>query len=65
VDLTWAQTSCRTPWGPIRSGWEKKDGTFLLRLSLPEGITAEVVMPDGTKYTAVGEAAFQTDYRNQ
>lgn len=52
--LTHARVSHISPWGEIISAWEIKDDTFTLNAVIPQGTTAEIILPDGTQniYTA-------------
>jgi len=43
--LTWAKTSLRTPHGNVRVAWEIVDGELTVDADLPEGVTAELVLP--------------------
>ncbi len=40
-----ASYTTRTPYGEMSSAWEKKDGLFLLNVSIPVGSTAHVILP--------------------
>jgi alpha-L-rhamnosidase len=50
--LTWAAATHDTPLGRARSAWElRADGEFVLEVTIPEGASAEVLLPrhpDGT-----------------
>lgn len=52
--LTWAKVSHVSPYGKIIVHWEIKDHTFILNATIPEGTTAEILLPDGSRdtYTA-------------
>lgn len=52
--LTWAKVSHVSPYGEIIAHWEIKDHTFILNATIPEGATAEILLPDGSRdtYTA-------------
>ncbi len=45
--------------GRIVSDWHIEDGTFILRVEIPEGVTARIVLPDGS----VTENAESGEYR--
>ena len=49
--LTWAKVSHDSPYGEIIAHWEIKDHTFALNATIPEGTTAEIVLPDGSRNT--------------
>jgi alpha-L-rhamnosidase len=52
--LTSARTALRTPAGPLRVAWElDAEGQVLLDVEVPDGVTATVLVPDGTQ-VAVG-----------
>ena len=46
----YAKASYDSVVGRIVSDWECQDGRFVLRVELPEGIPATVVLPDGSRY---------------
>jgi alpha-L-rhamnosidase len=48
--IDWAEAECRTPAGTIAVRWNN-GGTFRLRLTVPEGAEAEVLLPDGSGRT--------------
>jgi alpha-L-rhamnosidase len=46
--LTWAETSLETPHGLVRVAWRAEDGDLTeLAVTVPEGTTASVHLPDG------------------
>ena len=47
-DLQWAKGSFPTPHGVIRVQWEKKDGTFKIKVEAPEACGCEVQTPEGS-----------------
>ncbi len=54
--LTHAEGSWQSPYGMIRSRWEKKDGRIEFRFEIPANTTAELQLPDGTtEYLEAGE----------
>ena len=50
--LTSASAAHESPYGRIESAWTRTDRTFELRVVVPPGTRAEVVLPDGTTATA-------------
>ena len=50
ADLTYAKVKHQSPFGEIVSVWHRQDDSFTLDLTVPKGTTAEVILPDGTKY---------------
>ena len=53
-DLTWAKASHRTSNGELISHWTRSGENFQLNLTVPQGCTAYVVLPDGARHTATG-----------
>ena len=45
--ITWARTHHDTPHGRIDVAWHIDDGTGTIDIMIPEGTTAELVLPDG------------------
>lgn len=45
-----ASASLRVPQGSITSSWKIEGGQFHLSCSVPEGVDAEVLLPDGTRH---------------
>lgn len=61
--LTWAEAYTETPFGQAHAHWEIRDGSFELRVEVPEGTVCEAVLPDGTKYeAAAGSHCFTCVY---
>ncbi|MDO4343777.1 MAG: macro domain-containing protein [Eubacteriales bacterium] len=61
--LTWAEAYTETPFGQVRARWEIRDGSFELRVDVPEGAACEAVLPDGTKCeAAAGSHCFTCVY---
>ena len=57
--LTSAEAAHESPYGRIESAWRIEDGLLQLRVVVPPGTSAEVVLPDGTASTAApGEHTF-------
>lgn len=46
-DVNWAKGLVPTPHGVIAAGWEKTGTTLLLKLTVPSGTRADVVLPKG------------------
>jgi alpha-L-rhamnosidase len=58
--LTHAEAAHESPYGRIESAWRLEDGRFELRVVVPAGTEAEVVLPSGTTSVAVpGEHTFE------
>lgn len=41
-----------TPLGDVAVSWSREQDRFLLEVSLPDGMSGTVILPDGTKHTA-------------
>jgi alpha-L-rhamnosidase len=52
--IDWAKTSLKTPHGTIRVEWRLDDGAFHLEATVPQGVEADVVLPDGEPRTFQG-----------
>ncbi|MDD6210209.1 MAG: alpha-L-rhamnosidase C-terminal domain-containing protein [Bacteroidales bacterium] len=52
-DITWAKGSYLSPRGPIDVDWKKQEGKFTLKCSIPDGVEARIVVPQG--YTVIGK----------
>jgi alpha-L-rhamnosidase len=62
--LTSAEAAHESPYGRIESAWRLDGDRFELRVAVPAGTQAEVVLPSGTTTTAgPGEHTFQEDQR--
>ena len=60
--LTSASAAHESPYGRIESAWEITADVFALRIMVPAGTTAEVVLPDGrTEITGPGAHHFRAD----
>jgi alpha-L-rhamnosidase len=58
--LICAEAAHESPYGRIESAWQIDGGTFALRVVVPSGTEAEVVLPDGTTSIAVpGEHTYR------
>lgn len=59
-DITWARGALDSPVGRIEVSWstEGSEGSkaFALEVSIPEGVPAEIVLPDGTTTEVTGGA---------
>lgn len=49
--IDWATTSLKTPHGTLRVEWKHDDGAFHLEATVPGGVEADVVLPDGGRRT--------------
>ncbi len=47
-DLKWAKGSIPTPRGNVKVSWERDDDKFQLRVQVPRGAKATVILPDST-----------------
>lgn len=57
--LTWAKRCFESEYGPISSRWERKDGTFTLKVEVPPCTTCRIVLPTGEEFTkGSGEYTF-------
>lgn len=56
--LTHAEANYESPYGEIRSAWEKKDGQIDFRFKVPVNTTAHITLPDGQHYD-VGSGSYQ------
>jgi len=66
-DVTAARTTYQSPYGRIDCEWEKTDGKYSLRVSIPANSRATVCLPttDTTKVTEYGSPlSFPTEIRN-
>lgn len=60
-ELTWAETSYTSMYGEISVKWERKGKQFCIQISLPENVSALVVMPDGKQYTVLKGTEIQCE----
>jgi alpha-L-rhamnosidase len=51
-DLTWAEAVHESPYGRIEMGWRLDNGHLHVRLAVPAGTEATVVLPSGRQKTA-------------
>ena len=56
--LTFAEARYASPRGEIFVRWERADGKVLLRVRTAEGLRAEVVRPDGTRFFHTGDGVY-------
>ena len=64
--LTCAEGAHESPYGRIESAWRLDGDTFSLRVVVPAGTEADVVLPDGTTHTAVpGEHTYTSTMEDQ
>ncbi|MDT0169023.1 family 78 glycoside hydrolase catalytic domain [Pseudarthrobacter sp. BRE9] len=52
--IDWARTSLKTPHGEVRAEWRLDGGAFRLEATVPDGVAADVVLPDGERHTVGG-----------
>ncbi len=48
-ELNWVKCSYKSPYGLIKIDWQRKEGQVDFKFDLPVGVTADLVLPDGTK----------------
>jgi len=54
--IDWAETSLQTRQGNVSVAWRVDSGEFTLEVALPEGLPADVVLPDGREIEVRGGA---------
>lgn len=52
--IDWATTSLKTPHGEVRAAWKHDGGAFRLEATVPDGVAADVVLPDGARHGVTG-----------
>ncbi len=52
--ITWAETSYRSPNGAVSCAWRVEDEQIVVDVSLPDGVPAEIALPDGTRTSVIG-----------
>lgn len=52
--IEWAETSLRTPQGQVTVSWRVADGEMTLDVALPEGVAADITLPDGRELQVHG-----------
>ena len=62
--LTYSRATFESPYGKIASGWERKEGKLIVKVSIPVNTTATIILPAGSadKVTADGKALSQNLY---
>jgi alpha-L-rhamnosidase len=62
--LTYSKASFESPYGKIASGWERKEGKVIVKVSIPVNTTATIILPavSTDKVTADGKALSQNLY---
>jgi len=62
--LTYSRATFESPYGKIASGWERKEGKVIVKVSIPVNTTATIILPAGSadKVTADGKALSQNLY---
>lgn len=53
-NLTWAEGSCKTRHGLIKSAWKREGSTYTYTCTVPEGTIAHLILPDGAAHTLTG-----------
>ena len=58
--MDYAEASYRSPYGMIKSRWEKKGSGVRYNISIPSNCTAEICLPDGrTETVTTGEYTYE------
>ena len=58
--LTYARSSHTSPYGRIASSWWIKGGNFELEIEIPGGVSADIILPDGsTEQKGPGKHRFE------
>lgn len=52
--LDWVKAHINSPQGKIRCEWKKEHGTIKVEIEIPEGSTAQIVLPNGINETHSG-----------
>lgn len=60
-DLKWAKTSYASVHGEIAVEWKRNGKQFSLQITLPENVSAHVVMPDGQQHTVTESTEIQCE----
>ena len=53
-----AKARWKSAWGEVESGWERKDGKTVFRVTVPPNCTALIRLPDG-KETEVSAGSYE------
>ena len=56
--LTFAEARYAAPTGEILVRWERTDGDVCLRVRIPDGMTADVILPDGARFAHTGDGRY-------
>ena len=56
LDIDWAKGSVSTPLGEIAVDWKKENGSFNLKVTLPESVTAAIELPSGKTFEMTSTA---------
>ena len=64
-DLTWARGVVPTPHGDVHVSWTWTNDTIQLDVIIPDGISADVILPDATKHVNSGKHSFQSSYKRK
>ena len=56
--LTFAEASYTSPFGNVFVRWDRTDGGVELHVCTPGGMTAEIVLPDGTRFSHTGDRVY-------
>ena len=60
IDLASTDATIDTPYGPVRSAWNKENGNMEWEVSLPVGTTGVIAVPEGVKKpAALKDGSFQ------
>lgn len=60
IDLASTDATIDTPYGPVRSAWNKENGNMEWEVSLPVGTTGVIAVPEGVKKpAALEDGSFQ------
>lgn len=59
--LTWAEGALETPFGVVRSRWDRDGSDGTIRVSIPDRVTATVHLPNGALHeVAAGDSTWST-----
>ncbi len=56
--LTFTEASYTSPFGDVFVRWDRTDGGVELHVCTPDGMTAEIVLPDGTRFSHTGDRVY-------
>lgn len=57
-DITSAKAEYHSPYGMIKTDWNKKSGLFELRVSIPVNTTAEIILPGNVRPVKTGSGDY-------